>query len=94
MSLEDLHGLTDGVPLVREVILHGRPEAGVGKVVHAVGDLGVEAPAPLVVALGASLEAADPVVQAMLDRRVVAALEVQAGHVLKRAPVAADPPRA
>jgi hypothetical protein len=47
----------------------------------------------LVLSLCAALEAAKPLLQAPLQRLVVAGLEVQARHVLDAAPVAARRPR-
>src|SRR5439155_13939439 len=64
-------------------------EGGVREPVEGACGLGKEAARVLVLALRAALEERDAALDAELDRLVVARLEVQARHVLDRAPVAA-----
>src|SRR5581483_5963736 len=58
-------------------------------VVHARGRLGVEAAEPLELAARAGLEALDAAPDAVLDRGVVADVEVEEADLLVRPPVAA-----
>src|SRR5208282_4142506 len=78
----------DLAPLAREEVANRAAEALVRDVVRAVRERGIEAAQPLVFAAGARLEARDSVGDAMLDRRVVADVEVQVLQVFKTSPVA------
>src|SRR6266446_7623562 len=62
-------------------------QAGVADEVHTAGESRVEAPQPFVFAAGTGLEALDAVDDAVLDRRVVADIEMQERKVLEASPV-------
>ena len=79
----------DAAPFALEEALHG---VGKGRVRQPVGGPGLlrqEAARHLVLALGAPFEGGDAVGDAEFQRLVVGRLEMQTGHVLERAPVAA-----
>src|SRR5262245_66656823 len=66
----------------------GAAQPRVGEPVEAPGRHGVEAAQLLVLAAGAGLEAREPVLDALLDARVVADVEVDVAERPQRAPVA------
>src|SRR5437868_15456082 len=75
--------------LPREVVVDGAVERGMREPMERAGRLGQEAARVLVLALRAALEQPDAALDAELERLVVARLEVQPRHPLRRAPVAA-----
>src|SRR5690606_3450162 len=79
----------DGLALLAAPCLQRRAEAIVGDPVPAAHRRGQEAASDLVLTLGAGLEPAQPLAQAVFDALVVAGLEVQAGQLPRGAPVAA-----
>lgn len=70
-------------------MLHRIVEAGVRQPVRRPGFLRQEAARHLVLALGAAFEPGDLLGDAKFQRLVVGRFEMQAGHMLQRAPVAA-----
>src|SRR5262249_34901718 len=76
--------------LALEKILDRAPQRGIGDVVRGIGRGRQVAARDLVLALGAGLDAAKFVLDGVLDRLVVAQLEMQERMVLDRAPVAAE----
>ncbi len=74
--------------LAFEEVPDGSRESRVGQEVSAVGRLCVEAAELLVLAAGTGLEAGETVADAVIDRCVVADVEVQVPHVAQSAPVA------
>src|SRR5258707_2834040 len=73
-----------------EIIVDRPPEAGIGDVVRRIGGAGQVAACELVLALGAGLDAGEPVGDRIFDRLVVADLEMQERMVLDRAPMPAE----
>src|SRR5205085_766137 len=71
-----------------EEIVDGAVEGRMRQPMEGARRLRQEAARMLVLALRAALEERDAPLDAELDRLVVARLEVQAGHMLDRAPVA------
>src|ERR1700720_2774545 len=71
-----------------EIVVDRPPEAGIGDVVRRIGGAGQVAARELVLALGAGLDAGEPVGDRIFDRLVVADLEMQEGVMLDRAPMA------
>ena len=79
----------DRPPLADEELPYRLGEPRIAEEVHAVGRLRVEAAELLELAAGARLEAADALARAVVDRRVVADVEVEEAVLLERPPVAA-----
>src|SRR5216683_5953632 len=74
-------------PLAREEVADRAAQAVVRDIVGAMRERGIEAAQPLVFTAGAGLEARDSIGDAMLDRGVVADVEVQILQVFKTSPV-------
>ena len=81
--------MRDAPRFVVDELAHGARELGFRDPVRRPRRDGHQAARELVLALCPALEATDAARDAELDRLVVARLEVQAGHVLGRTPVAA-----
>src|SRR5688572_33331283 len=75
--------------LALEVVGNRPPQRWVGNVMRGVGGGRQITAGQLVLALGAGLHALEPVRNGVVDRLVVAELEVQERVVLERSPVAA-----
>src|SRR5262245_5045570 len=76
--------------LALEKILDCAPQGGIDDVVRGIGRDRQVAARDLVLALGAGLDAAKLVLDGVLDRLVIAQLEMQERMVLDRAPMAAE----
>src|SRR5439155_1000148 len=76
-------------PLAGEELGHRRAQPRVADEVHALGGLRVKAAEMLEIAAGTRLEAGEPARDRVLDRRVVADVEVEVTERAERSPVAA-----
>ena len=81
--------IRDLAPLAFEIVRDGAAKTCVGDVVRRMRRRRHVAARELVRALRAGLDAFEPVRQREIDRLVVADLEMQAGMLLDRAPIAA-----
>src|SRR5262249_1560672 len=86
---QDADHALDLAALGAEEARHAGGEPRIAHVVHAPRRLRVEAAQPLEVAARARLEALDAGGDAVLDRRIVADVEVQEAELLVRPPIAA-----
>src|SRR5262249_27332992 len=76
--------------LALEIVVDRTPEAGIDDVVRRVGGVGQIAACELMLALGAGLDAGEPMSDRVFDRLVIADLEMQERMVLGRAPMTAE----
>lgn len=81
--------IVNGLTLARQPAVDAGAKAWVGYPVGGAGDDGHEAARQFVLALGAPFKALQAMADGVFDAAVVAQLEVQAIHLLQRAPVAA-----
>ena len=75
--------------LARQIVGNGPPQPRIGDVMGRIGGVRQVAARELVLALGAGLDALEPVRDRIVDRLIVAELEMQERMMLDRAPVAA-----
>src|SRR6056297_4074819 len=88
IAREDLDVFAHRRALGLEIVLDGARKALIGEPVQRMGFYGQVAAGDLVLALGTGLDRIQPVGDGVVDGLVIAGLEMQAGVMLDRAPIA------
>src|SRR5271154_6955105 len=77
----------DFTALARQEVRDRLAQASMRQEVHAARDRRIEAAQPFIFTARAGLKPCNPVVDTMLDRGIIADIEVQELHLLERAPI-------